>query len=181
MTISVAKPAMVPPRTAALPKPPSDDKRWRIVEAAMRRQGFDSDAIIQALHAVQQAFGFIDKPSMQYVANCLRVSLAKVYGVVTFYHFFTLKPQGKHNCVVCLGTACYIKGSGKLLEAVEQKYHLKEGETTEDGELSLVVARCIGACGLAPATVIDGEVIGNPTATQLLNRIESKLEGKQSK
>jgi bidirectional [NiFe] hydrogenase diaphorase subunit len=179
--MTAAKPAAALPRSAAMPKPPTDDKRWRIVEAAMRRQGFDADAIIQALHAVQQAFGYIDKPAMAYVAGCLRVSLAKIYGVVTFYHFFTLKPQGKHSCVVCMGTACYIKGSGELLQAVEEKYHVKEGETTDDGELSLLVARCIGACGLAPATVVDGEVLGKPTTVQLMTRIGSKLEGTQSK
>ena len=95
-----------------LPKPPTDDKRWRIVEATMRRQGYDTHALIEALHSAQQAFGFLDEPTMRYVAASLRVPLSKVYGVATFYHYFTLKPQGKHACVVCLGTACYIKGSG---------------------------------------------------------------------
>ncbi|HUO09254.1 MAG TPA: bidirectional hydrogenase complex protein HoxE [Phycisphaerae bacterium] len=166
---------------ATLPKAPTEDKRWRIVEAAMRRQGFDSHALIESLHSVQQAFGFIDTHAMAYVAKALRVPLAKVYGVVTFYHFFTLKPQGKHNCIVCLGTACYIKGSGDLLRAVEEKYHIKEGETTADGELSLLVARCIGACGLAPATVVDGEVFGKPTHEMLMKRIQSKLEGTEAK
>jgi bidirectional [NiFe] hydrogenase diaphorase subunit len=161
-------------------KPPSDDKRWRVVEAAMRRHGSDSHALIESLHAVQQSFGFIDLPSMRYIASALCVPLAKVYGVVTFYHFFTLKPQGKHSCVVCLGTACYIKGSGDLLRAVTEKYKVKEGETTADGELSVLVARCIGACGRAPAIVLDGEVLGKPTEELLMQRIDSKLERMQS-
>jgi len=161
------------------PRPPGEDKRWRIVDAAMRRHGYDGHGLIETLHAVQQAFVFIDPPAMRYVAKALCVPLSKVYGVVTFYHFFTLKPAGRHCCVVCLGTACYIKGSGDLLRAVEDQYHVKEGETTADGELSLMVARCIGACGLAPATVVDGEVIGNPTQAQLIARIDSRLERKQ--
>src|ERR1035437_9842651 len=144
----------------APPKAPSDDKRWRIVDATMRRQGYDSHALIEALHSVQQAFGFVDEPSMRYVARCLRVPLSKVYGVVTFYHHFTLKPQGKHACIVCLGTACYIKGSGPILKHVSEKYGIQDGQTTPDGELSLLSARCIGAGGLAPAAVVDGEVLG---------------------
>ena len=101
--------------------------------------------------------------------------LSKVYGVATFYHHFTLKPQGKHACVVCLGTACYIKGSGEVIKRVSEKYKIAEGETTEDGALSLLSARCIGACGLAPAAVIDGEVIGKSNPEQLIAKIERKL------
>ena len=161
---------------ATLPKPPTDDKRWRIVDAAMRRQGYDSHGLIESLHAVQQAFGFLDETAMKYVAKSLRVPLSKVYGVATFYHHFTLKPQGKHACVVCLGTACYIKGSGEILKQVSAKYHIKDGQTTEDNELSLVAARCIGACGLAPAVVIDGEVMGKATLDQLTKRLERTLQ-----
>jgi bidirectional [NiFe] hydrogenase diaphorase subunit len=160
---------------SAPPKPPTDDKRWRIVDAAMRRQGYDPHAIIESLHAVQQAFGFIDEKAMKYVAKGLQVPISKVYGVATFYHYFTLKPQGKHACVVCLGTACYIKGSGEMLKKVSEKYSVKEGMTTEDGELSLLAARCIGACGLAPAAVLDGDVIGKGSADELIGKIERKL------
>jgi bidirectional [NiFe] hydrogenase diaphorase subunit len=109
---------------------------------------------------------------MKYVAAAINVPLSKVYGVATFYHFFQLKPGGKHACIVCLGTACYIKGAGELIEKVGEKYRIKPGETSADGEVSLLAARCIGACGLAPATVIDGEVFGKPTADQLLERLE---------
>lgn len=162
------------PATSA-PKPPTDDKRWRIVDAAMRRQGYDHHAIIESLHSVQQAFGFIDEPSMRYVARCLEVPISKVYGVATFYHYFTLKPQGRHACIVCLGTACYIKGSGEMLRRVGEKYNIKEGQTTDDGELSLLAARCIGACGLAPAAVLDGDVIGKGSADELIEKVERKL------
>ena len=89
--------------------------------------------------------------------------LSKVYGVATFYHFFTLKPQGEHTCVVCMGTACYIKGAQQMLDALEKTYGVKPGETTPDGKLSVLTARCIGSCGLAPAVVFDGEVAGKLT------------------
>lgn len=159
-------------------KPPTEDKRWKIVETTMRRNDFHADALIESLHSVQQVFGFLDTPSMRWVAASLHVPLSKVYGVATFYHFFTLKPQGRHVCVVCMGTACYIKGGQKLLQEMEQRYQIKEGQTTKDGELSLVVARCIGACGLAPTAVLDGQVLGKSTTPELVEAVEAKLERK---
>jgi bidirectional [NiFe] hydrogenase diaphorase subunit len=97
--------------------------------------------------------------------------LSKVYGVATFYHFFTLKPQGEHTCVVCMGTACYIKGAPQVVAAISEKYQIQPGETTADGKLSLLTARCIGACGLAPAVVFDGEVAGKVTPEEALQRL----------
>lgn len=158
------------------PVPDASDKRWRIVEAAMRRNGFEADGLIESLHAVQQAFGFIDERAMLYVSRALGVPLSKTFGVATFYHFFRLKPGGKHSCIVCLGTACYIKGSGQIVKKLSEKYGVKEGGTTADGELSLLTARCIGACGLAPATVIDGDVLGKHDADQVLESLERKLK-----
>lgn len=143
--------------------PPTDDKRWRFVQAAMRRNGFKRSALIETLHTVQESFGFLDEEALQYVAASLRVPLSQVYGVSTFYHLFSLKPAGKHSCVVCTGTACYIKGGPKLLEQIEQTYGIKPGETTDDEQMSLMTARCVGACGLAPVAVFDGEVLGNQT------------------
>ena len=117
--------------------PPDEDKRWRFVQAAMRRNGFRRSALIETLHTVQEAFGFLDEESLQYVASSLRVPLSQVYGVSTFYHLFSLKPAGKHSCVVCTVTACYIKGGPKLLEQIEQNYGIKPGETTEGELISL--------------------------------------------
>ena len=160
---------------ATTPKPPTDDKRWRLVDAAMRRQGYGSHALIESLHAAQGAFGYVDETAMRYVAKSLRVPLSKVFGVATFYHFFTLKPQGKHVCVVCLGTACYIKGAGEILKEVGARFKLKDGQTTADNELSLLSARCIGACGLAPAVVLDGDVVAKAVSGQVFAKIERKL------
>ena len=138
---------------------PSEDKRWRLVNATMRRNGNEPDALIEALHTVQEAFGYLDEISLRYVASSLKVPLSRVYGVATFYNFFTLKPQGEHSCVVCLGTACYIKGAPQILDAINNLAHIKPGETTPDKKVSLLIARCLGTCGLAPAGVLDGEVM----------------------
>ncbi len=140
--------------------PPSDDKRWRIVSTTMRKNGFTPNALIETLHSVQEAFGFLDEVSLRYVAESLGVPLSHVYGVATFYNLFSLKPQGAHTCVVCLGTACYIKGGPQILAALEAAAGVRKGETTPDKQVSLMVARCIGACGLAPVAVYDENVAG---------------------
>ena len=157
--------------TTAILAPPSDDKRWRIVQTAMRRNGFSPDALIETLHSTQEAFGYLDEPSLRYVAGSLHVPLSRVYGVATFYNLFTLKPQGAHACVVCLGTACYIKGAAQILNAVEQTANIHRGETTPDKSVSLMVARCLGTCGLAPAVVFDDEVAGNVTTENAAQHI----------
>lgn len=151
---------------------PNADKRWRLVESAMRRHGYRDDALIETLHIVQECFGFLDEVALRYVAECLRLPLSKVFGVATFYHLFTLKPQGRHTCVVCLGTACYIKGAGAIVERLEQDYGVKVGETTADKQLSVLGARCVGSCGLAPAVVFDGEVAGKLTTDMVSERIK---------
>jgi bidirectional [NiFe] hydrogenase diaphorase subunit len=137
----------------------------------MRRHGRQPHALIESLHTVQESFGYLELEALRYVAAALRVPLSQVYGVATFYHFFNLKPQGIHTCVVCLGTACYIKGAGNIIAAITQAMRVTPGETTADGKLSLLSARCLGSCGLAPAVVLDGEVVGKITADQVLERI----------
>ena len=97
--------------------PPSDDKRWKIVQATMRRQGYVPGTLIEALHSVQEAFGFLDDGALRFVSTSLHVPPSKVYRVATFYHFFTMRPPGRHTCVVCTGTACYIKGAPRAVES----------------------------------------------------------------
>ena len=159
--------ALQPVRPAA----PSDDKRWKLISANMRRHGHAGHALIETLHSVQSAFGYLDEASMRYVAGSLDLPLSKVYGVATFYHLFTLKPKGRHACVVCAGTACYIKGAAGLIRSVEQRFGAVPGQTTPDGRLSVLTARCVGACGLAPAVVLDGNVLGKVSADDLLTRM----------
>ena len=112
---------------------------------------------------------------MLYVAAAFKLPPSRVYGVATFYHFFALKPQGKHTCVVCTGTACYVKGSSKLLAALEKEGKIHAGETTPDGQMSLLTARCIGACGIAPAVVYDGTIAGMQSAETSLKLVKGWL------
>jgi bidirectional [NiFe] hydrogenase diaphorase subunit len=153
--------------------PPNDDKRWRIVQATMRQNGFARHGLIETLHKVQESFGFLDEESLRYVAAVLKVPLSQVYGVTTFYHLFTLKPAGNHTCVLCTGTACYIKGGSAMLKVLAESYELHPGETTADGEISLMTARCLGSCGLAPVAVLDGQVMGKLTTVELHGRLEA--------
>ncbi len=154
---------------------PSDDKRWKIVDVTMRRTGYDGHALIETLHQVQDCFGYLDETSLRFVAQSLGLPLSKVYGVATFYHLFTLKPQGEHTCVICTGTACYIKGTRELVSGVEERFGVRPGQTTRDNLLSVLSARCVGACGLAPTAVVDGQVLANQTAATLVAAIEDVI------
>jgi bidirectional [NiFe] hydrogenase diaphorase subunit len=161
------------PALYAKPSPPTDDKRWKIVETRMRRMGDRPAALIEALHAAQEAFGFLDSDALQYVGDTLGVPPSRVYGVATFYSFFSLKPQGEHTCVVCTGTACYINGAGEILAGLERSLGVKPKQTTPDGRVSLLTARCLGACSLAPAAIIDGDVRGKVNAGDLIAQLEA--------
>ena len=166
-----------PPNSMKLPKPalPSQDKRWKIVDAKMRRYGYESHALIETLHAVQECFGYLDDTALRFVASSLRLPLSKVFGVATFYNFFTLKPQGAHTCVVCLGTACYVKGGAKILAAIGGYAHIKASETTPDKQLSLLTARCVGACAIAPIAIYDGNVSGRLTPEEAVEKLKGLL------
>jgi bidirectional [NiFe] hydrogenase diaphorase subunit len=100
------------------------------------------------------------------------VPLSQAYGVVTFYHHFSLKPAGKHTCTVCLGTACYIKGADKLVAEAQKHLQIKPGQTTPDGNISLMTARCVGACGRAPVVLEDDELVGLMEPAKLLQQLE---------
>lgn len=151
------------------------DKRFKILEAHIKKFQHRQDALIEVLHKTQELFGYLDDDSLRFVAYQLKLPASRVYGVATFYHFFTLKPQGQHTCVVCLGTACYVKGANKVLAAIEHRTAIKAGETTPDNKLSLLGARCIGACGIAPAVVYDGVVTPRQTPETALAKIQPWL------
>jgi bidirectional [NiFe] hydrogenase diaphorase subunit len=155
------------------PAAPSDDKRWKIVETRMRRLGDRPLALIEALHAAQEAFGFLDTDALEYIGDTLGVPHSRVYGVATFYSFFTLKPQGEHTCVICTGTACYINGAKDILAGIDRALHVKPKETTADGKVSLLTARCLGACSLAPAVIVDGDVMGKVSTRELVAQLEA--------
>ncbi len=134
------------------------DKRYKILQTTMKRHQLQADALIEVLHKAQELFGYLDTPQLKFVAQGLKLPPSRVYGVATFYHFFQLKPKGRHTCVVCMGTACYVKGADKVLAGIEEQAGVKAGETTPDNQVSVLTARCIGACGIAPAVVYDGTV-----------------------
>ena len=121
-------------------------------------------ALLPVLHEAQEIYGYLPIEVQQMVADGLGVSLSEVYGVATFYSRFSLTPKGKHKISVCLGTACYVKGSDKILAAVEKKLGIKSGECTADGLFSIDSCRCVGACGLAPVMTVNDDVYGRLTA-----------------
>lgn len=167
------KPAETTKPQGAAPKP---DKRMKVLDITMKRNHYRQDALIEVLHKAQEAFGYLEPDVLEYVSRKLKLPLSRVYGVATFYHLFSLKPSGEHSCVVCMGTACYVKGSNKVMAAMEEHLGIKVGETTEDGKVSLMAARCLGACGIAPAAVFDDAVAGNLEAEAALGRVKAWQE-----
>ena len=151
--------------------PAASDNRLKILEATMKRHQHRPDALIEVLHKAQELYGYLTPDLLSSVAYALRIPPSRVYGVATFYHFFSLAPPGEHTCTVCLGTACYVKGAAAILAALEQDRGVRAGSTSADGQLSLLTVRCLGACGIAPAVVLDGDVIGHADA----ERIRAKL------
>ena len=159
--------------TTFTPPPlPSDDNRWKIVNGTMRKNGFARHALIETLHTVQSAFGYLDDDSIRFVARSLRVPLSQAYGVATFYHYFSVRPPGRHTMTICAGTACYIKGTDKLIAEASKHLGLSPGHTTPNGQISLMTARCVGACSRAPVVLSDGEVAGEVTREQMLAQLE---------
>lgn len=125
------------------------------------------DALIQVLHQAQGLFGYLRDDVLRHIARALHTPISKVYGVVTFYHFFTLVPRGKHRCLSCKGTACYVKGAEGVIREMENVLGVKMGETTRDNVFTLEVARCLGSCGLAPAVMVDNDVHGKLSPTRV--------------
>jgi NADH-quinone oxidoreductase subunit E/NADP-reducing hydrogenase subunit HndA len=119
--------------------------------------------LIMVLHKAQEIFGFLPREVQAFIAEKMEVPLAKIYGVITFYSFFTMTPKGRHPISICMGTACYVRGADQIVEAFSEKLHIQPGQTTEDGKFSLDTLRCVGACGLAPVVLIGEKVYGRVT------------------
>lgn len=117
-------------------------------------------SLISVLHKAQDIFGYLPEELQIFIANKLDITAAKVFGVVTFYSYFTMEPRGKHVISICMGTACFVKGAEKVLEEFRKQLKVKDGFSTEDGLFTIDILRCVGACGLAPVVVIDGMVYG---------------------
>ena len=150
------------------------EKALRELIAAHKQQ---QGALMPVLQGAQELYGYLPIEVQTIIAEELNLPLAEVYGVVTFYAQFTLNPRGRYNIGVCMGTACYVKGAGEVLERIQKRLGIEPGGTTPDGRFSLEATRCIGACGLAPVMTIDGEVHAKMTpeaALELLEDIRKK-------
>ncbi len=151
------------------------DPRVKLIAAKMKKEHYKPDALIEILHTAQNAYGYLPKDVLAYITQSLHLPPSRVYSTVSFYHFFSLKSKGEHTCLVCTGTACYVKGAQTILNEIERKLGLKAGQVSADNKLGVQVARCIGACGLAPAVVLDDEVQAKVNADEIVNKINAKI------
>ena len=154
----------------------SGDARFASLDQTIDHYHYDPTALIQVLHAAQQLFGYLSADVLRYVAAALQLPLSQVYGVVTFYHFFTMVPRGKHQILVCTGTTCHVRGSKAILGRIEEELGIQQGETTKDNLFSLNSARCIGACALAPAMAVGDEVYGRLSPDKVLRICQHDLK-----
>ncbi|MCL2074205.1 MAG: NAD(P)H-dependent oxidoreductase subunit E [Marinilabiliaceae bacterium] len=150
-----------------------DDHEYKLEQIASIIDKYEAKAnnLIMILHAAQGIYGYLPYPVQKFIADKMNIAVAEVSGVVTFYSFFSTKPKGKHTILVCMGTACYVRGGKKLVEGLQKQLNVNVSDTTEDGKFTLSVARCIGACGLAPALMVDDTVFKSVNP----NRLESVL------
>jgi bidirectional [NiFe] hydrogenase diaphorase subunit len=158
---------------------PRTDTRYKRVAAVIAKHQRRPDALIEVLHKVQDAFGYIPLDAMRFVAREMRVPASRIYGVATFYHFFALKPKDRHNCVICTGTACHVRGAQAIVREIQDKLNLRPGQTTPDGKLGVQIARCIGCCGLAPAVVLDDQVLAKVDPATIVDHLRVHIGGKK--
>jgi NADP-reducing hydrogenase subunit HndA len=136
------------------------ENKLRELREACKSFNNDKGELINVLHKAQGIFGYLPAEVQEVIANELNVSVAHVYGVVTFYSFFTMTPKGIHPISICLGTACYVRGAEKVLDEFKKELNIQVGQTTPDGKFSLSCLRCVGACGLAPVVMVGEKVYG---------------------
>lgn len=141
----------------------ADREKYEQLDAFIASLPTTKGELIRVLHTAQGIFGYLPKEVQVHVAKKLDVPVSKVYGVVSFYSYFTMKPKGKYDISVCMGTACYVRGADVVLEELKKKLNMEVGDTTEDGKFSLRTLRCVGACGLAPVVMIGEKVYGRVT------------------
>ena len=145
------------------------------MEEILNKHSKQRDSLIAILNEVQEKYGYIPKQSQIEISKYLEMPMAEIYGVITFYSRFTTTPKGKYNIAVCLGTACFVKGSQSILERIKERLKISGGETTPDGKFSIDEVRCVGACGLAPVFMVNDEVYGNATV-KMVDEVLDKLE-----
>lgn len=159
-----------------LDKHSSDEQCFKVLNDAIRKHGANPNALIEVLHIAEQQFGYLRDDVLRHVARSLDLPPSKVYGVATFYHFFSLVPRAEHECVVCMGTTCHVKRSAEIAEAIEQEFGISRAGSMLDGRLTVSVARCVGNCCHAPLIILDGELISETTPKLAVDQIRAKLE-----
>lgn len=142
----------------------------------IKKYAKDKTQLIGILNDVQEKYGYIPKQAQIVISKELKMPMAEIYGVITFYSRFTLAPKGKYNIAICLGTACFVKGSQKLLDRAKERLNIEPGQVTQDGKFSIDEVRCVGACGLAPVFMVNDEVYGNATVKQLDEVIDKYMK-----
>lgn len=155
----------------------TDQQKLEKVMQVIKKNKAVDGALIPVLHEVQNTFGYIPEDVQKIISKELNIPESEIYGVTTFYTGFSLNPKGKYKIAVCLGTACYVKGSAMIINKVKEKLGIDVGECTEDGKFSLDATRCLGACGLAPVMVINDKVYGRLTSADvedILNEYANK-------
>lgn len=143
-----------------------DESKKKLLEVIVSCNG-DKSQLMKVLNAAQEIYGYIPVSAQKLISEELDIPMAEIYGVITFYTRFSLEPKGKYNIGVCLGTACYVKGSQNVLDKVKEILGIDVGQVTPDGKFSIEAVRCVGACGLAPVMTINNEVYGHMDASKV--------------
>ncbi len=154
------------------------EKKDKFLEKLFKTYKPEKDNLIQMLNEIQEHYGYVPQDVQKDLSEFLKIPMAEIYSVITFYSRFSLKPKGKYNISVCLGTACYVKGAQKIMDRLLDRLKIQPGETTEDGKFSIEETRCVGACGLAPVFTVNGEVYGKATV-QKLDQVLDELSAKK--
>ncbi|MDD3306336.1 MAG: NAD(P)H-dependent oxidoreductase subunit E [Acetobacterium sp.] len=148
------------------------DGKDHLVEEIIARHKNSNGALIPVLHEVQDLYGYLPAEAQAKVAKEMNVPISEVFGVISFYSHFALKPKGKFKISICMGTACYVKGAGPILDKLKENLAIGIGETTADGQFTLEECRCLGACGLAPVLTVNGKVYGRLTKDDVTGIID---------
>ena len=165
---------MTKPQTISVTKPVGEnfpEEKFNELETFIDGLKTTKGALVEILHKAQEIFGYLPRDVQLYVARKLGIPGAEVFGVVSFYSYFTTKPRGKHTISVCMGTACYVKGAQKVLDKLQEVLNIEVGDTTDDGKFTLEATRCLGACGLAPVMMINDQVYGRLTPDDIADII----------
>ncbi|MBT9148557.1 MAG: NADP-reducing hydrogenase subunit HndA [Syntrophomonadaceae bacterium] len=143
------------------------DKKEKLVDYLKSNKGLGQSALIPALHKAQELFGYLPREAVEEISSHLNIPTSHIWGVETFYHYFSLKPRGKHIISVCLGTACYVRGAGRILDKIKDVLGIEPGETTPDRLFTLEATSCLSCCGLAPVMMINEKVYGELTTKKV--------------